>query len=230
MKKIIMFILLNMTFKAFGQITYSNISYRGTGCPEGTVQTVISEDEESLSILFDEFRSEVPNRDMQDRHVRDRRGEEVSHSNLRSCALSFVAEIPENFKVVGLEVSFYARGSALLDPGVEALFASILVGYQGLSHSQGRPQTLVQKKWRTQEREVSEDFTLNPVAQVNLNSSCSHRNERSIRFDLKNHLKTEITNRDLSKQGLLVLDSIDSRNFFKIKIKKRVCQSSRLAP
>ena len=45
---------------ANAQVSFNNVTHSGTGCPQGTVSTAISPDGSSISILFDEFRAEVP--------------------------------------------------------------------------------------------------------------------------------------------------------------------------
>jgi hypothetical protein len=81
-----LFTLLLVSPTLFAQINFNNVTYGGTGCPQGTVSTAVSPDGSSLSILFDEFRAEVP-----DYNQPAPRGRQVEASkSLKSCALSFV--------------------------------------------------------------------------------------------------------------------------------------------
>ncbi len=218
MKYLLSSLFLFISTSLLAQIQFEQISYRGSGCPNNTVTFAISPDEESISFIFDEFRSEIPNLTQ-------------SHGlmDLKSCALSFIASIPEGYKAEALEISLQARGFVDLDQDASALFASILVGYQGLGISRGRPTVIVQKHWNSNKIPFFEEFYLSPIARIDLNSGCSQKNSKSIRFDLKNHLKTELKNATTMARGLLVLDTIDGQGFLRMKIKKKRCGSSRMS-
>lgn len=216
---------------AHAQIKFEQVTYSGSGCPQGTVSTAVSPDGSSLSILFDEFRAEVPQFDgNNDNHSMPGRNRNTTTLNHKNCALSFTASLPQGTKAEALEISLQARGAAMIDQGVEALFAAILVGYNGLSRSGGRPQIIAQKHWRALSGPVDEEYTISPVTTVRLNSGCAMGQNRGIRFDLKNHVRAEITDGNTSKHGLITLDSADMKGLLKFTLRTRPCGGGRMGP
>lgn len=212
------------------QISFNNVTYSGTGCPQGTVSTVVSPDGTSLSVLFDEFRAEVPQYDGQNdndgapgRSPRNRNTPSLQHKN---CALSFTASLPPGVKADTLEISMQARGATILDQGVEAAFASILVGYNGLARSRGNPTVVVTKKWRGNVP-VDDSWIQTPKSQVPLMSGCSGAQGKDIRFDLKNHITAEISDGSTVKHGLIMVDSNDVNGLLKFTLRTSPCRGLR---
>lgn len=214
---------------ANAQINFNNVAYTGTGCPQGTVSTVVSPDGSSLSILFDEFRAEVPQYDGNNDNSelprgrgnpRDRNTVTVAH---RKCALSFTASLPPGVKADSLEISMQARGATYFDQGIEGTFASILVGYNGLARSRGNPTMMITKHWRGN-KEVAEDWTETPRSVIPLQSGCSGANGKDIRFDLKNHITAEITDGNVQKHGLITVDSNDVNGLLKFTVRTSSCR------
>jgi hypothetical protein len=225
---------LFLTGIAEAQINFDQVNYRGSGCPQGSVSTAISPDGSSLSILFDEFRVEVPQYDgnndndsLPPGHGRNRNSEFLNHKN---CALSFTANLPRGTKAVSLEVSLQTRGAVMFDQGIEGGFASILVGYNGLAQSRGRPTIIAQKNWRALRGPLDEEYIASPLAVINLNSGCANHQGRSIRFDLKNHLQARITDQNASKQGMITMDSADMKGVLKFRLRIRPCGGGRMPP
>lgn len=228
-------VLASMVFASVVQaqaVAFREVTYSGTGCPQGTVSTAISPDGSSLSILFDEFRVEVPQYDgNNDNDGHPGRGRQNNRNTItlahRKCALSFVADLPIGTKAESLEISLEARGATMLDPGVEGSFSSILVGYQGIANSRGNPTVIINKHWRA--RPASQDDSWTGVAKplVNLNSGCSAGKGKSIRFDLKNHVTAEITDGNVSRRGLLTVDSNDVTGLLKFTVRTRPCGPGR---
>lgn len=213
-------------------VSFKGVTYSGSGCPQGTVSTAISPDGSSLSVLFDEFRAEVPqydgNNDNDGHTNRGRRNNRntatLSH---RKCALSFIADLPPGTKADSLEISLEARGATILDPGVEGSFASILVGYQGIANSRGNPTVIINKHWRARPNAQDDNWTGVAKPMVNLNSGCSGPSGKSIRFDLKNHITAEITDGNLSRSGMLSVDSNDVSGLLKFTVRTRPCGRAR---
>ncbi len=229
MKEFLIFASLTFAAIAQGQsVTFREITYAGSGCPQGTVSTAISPDGSALSVLFDEFRTEVPqydgnnDNDSLPRGPRARQRNTVTFSH-KKCALSFVADLPPGTKADSLEISLEARGATILDPGVEGNFSSILVGYQGIANSRGNPTIIVNKNWRARPTAQDENWIAAPKPLINLNSGCSGANGKSIRFDLKNHITAEITDGNLSRHGMLTVDSNDVTGLLKFTVRTRPC-------
>lgn len=224
-------ILSTLVFASYVQaqnVSFRGVTHAGTGCPQGTVSTAISPDGSSLSVIFDEFRAEVPqydgNNDNDGTTSRGRRNDRntttLAH---RKCALSFIADLPPGTKADSLEISLEARGATMLDPGVEGSFASILVGYQGIANSRGNPTVIINKHWRSRPIAQDDNWVATPKPIVNLNSGCSGANGKSIRFDLKNHVQAEITDGNLSRHGILSVDSNDVTGLLKFTVRTRPC-------
>lgn len=220
--------MLLLSFQSFAQVKFNDVTYRGTGCPQGTVTTTISPDGSTFSVLFDEFRVQVPqydgvndNAETTNRGVRARR--ETSSLQYKACALSFTASLPAGLMADALEIHLSARGATIFDRGLQGFFASILVGYNGLSRSQGRPTFVIQKHWRSLNSGVDDNWNSTPQAIVNLNSSCARSGQNTIRFDLKNHIQAEITDGNLARSGLISVDSADGQGMLKFKLRTRRC-------
>ncbi len=226
MTKLIFLSFMLFSFSALAQINFNNVTHSGTGCPQGTVSTLVSPDGTSLSILFDEFRAQVP--DYTQINPRTRAAGTLSHKN---CAISFIASLPAGVKADSLEISISARGATMLDQGVEASFAAILVGYSGLARSRGAPTVISAKKWRGLTA-TDESWLETPRALVPLMSGCSGAQGRDIRFDLKNHVIAEITNGNTSKSGLITVDSNDVNGLVKLTLRTSPCgpRGVRMAP
>ncbi|HXH76624.1 MAG TPA: DUF4360 domain-containing protein [Bacteriovoracaceae bacterium] len=221
---------------AEAQVNFDQLTYRGTGCPQGTVSSVVSPDGSTLSILFDEFRAEVPQYDgnNDNESLPPGRGRNTARNsatlNHKNCALSFTANIPQGTKAEGLEVSLQARGAVVFDQGIEGTFAAILVGYNGLANSRGKPTVIAQKHWRALSGPLDEEYIAEPVAVVKLNSGCAAQNARSIRFDLKNHIQAQITNADTTKHGIITVDSQDMKGLLKFTLRTKPCGGGRMSP
>ncbi|MES2526306.1 MAG: DUF4360 domain-containing protein [Bdellovibrionota bacterium] len=234
MKEFLIFasLVIAASVQAQTPVSFRGVSYAGSGCPQGTVSTATSPDGTSLSILFDEFRAEVPQYDgNNDNDSVSTRGRPNNRNTAtlahRKCALSFTADLPPGTKADSLEISFEARGATILDPGVEGSFASILVGYQGIANSRGNPTVIINKHWRARPNPQDDNWTGVAKPLVNLNSGCSGANGKSIRFDLKNHISAEITDGNLSRHGLLSVDSNDVTGLLKFTVRTRPCGGGR---
>lgn len=221
------FILFFLT-TLHAQVQFNEVTYRGTGCPQGTVSTTMSPDGSTFSVLFDEFRVQVPQYDgINDNNETTRAGMPANRNTQslqhKACALSFSAILPEGVMAESLEISLAARGATMLDQGLQGFFASILVGYDGLSRSRGRPTIVIQKHWRRLLNAVDENWTATPSAIIPLNSGCSRGVQKSIRFDLKNHINAEIPTNDLTKSGIISVDSVDGSGLLRFRLRTRRC-------
>lgn len=221
------FLLLLSVPTLYAQVVFDQVNAYGTGCPAGTVTTTTSPDGLSLSVLFDEFRVEVPEFTPPEQPRSPGRFPRAPRTRpgraMRDCQLRFTANIPLGSKVERVEISLQARGATMLDPNVQASFTSILVGYNGMSQSRGRPVPVIQKFWQANPAGVSDDWTAAPVALVPLHSGCASHAGRAITFDMKNHIEAEIINGDTSKRGLITVDSTDMTGMLKFTLRLRPC-------
>ncbi len=235
MKLITTVALLAISTASLAQVRFDQVAYNGTGCLEGTVSTVAVPDGSAISFLFDEFRLEVPNYEATSQRPtvpegrRRRAHTNVPHINQKSCNLSFDAQIPQGFKADTLEISYQARGATVFDPGIQGLFSTILLGYEGLSRS-ANPTPVIQKSWNSSGRAVDDSWAESNVRVVQLRSGCSMGSAKAIRFQLRNHMTAEIINQDLSKRGLITVDSADVAGMLKFVVRVSRCGSPHLGP
>ncbi|HXH31288.1 MAG TPA: DUF4360 domain-containing protein [Bacteriovoracaceae bacterium] len=220
------FMLLSMN--AFSQIQFQDFSYFGNGCADGTVSSTVTPDGSTLSILFDEFRIEVPHTETASggRTIPGRRrGEHQSppHINQKKCNLVFTAAIPLGSKVESLEISLQARGATILDPGIRGQFTTLLLGYDGLARSNGKITPVIQKLWNSSAGAVDDSWNASPVMNIPLNSGCSAGAGKTISFQLRNDMNAEILDQDLTRHGLITVDSADMSGMLKFTLRTRPC-------
>ena len=211
---------------------FNKIETYGTGCPDGTVSTSISPDGQSMSVLFDEFRVEVP--EYNPPSIPPSPGSSFPRAPrtrpsraMRDCQLRFSATLPLGMSIESVEISLQARGATILDPGITADFTSILVGYTGLAQARGRLQPIIQKQWQPGRSPISDEWTASPSMVVPINSGCATASGRSVTFDMKNHLGAEIVSGDLTKSGIVTVDSADAKGILRVSLRTRTCRSVR---
>jgi hypothetical protein len=231
---------LLISFSSFAQtrITFDQITYTGTGCEQGSVSSLLSPDGTTMSLLFDEWRVEVPNyqvppirsvpgRGPNYRPQRSEASEFVSH---KTCNITFLTTLPVGAMATGIEISVQARGNTMIDQGINAYFSTILVGHRGLANSSEPQAKVIDKRmWISQRTTVEEDWITNPIVAIPLNSGCASPSNRQIKFELKNHLEARIVGNDLRKAGIVTIDSHDSSGVLSFSLKTQNC-GGRLAP
>ena len=87
------------------QLTLGVATYGGTGCPQGTASVVVSPDAHSLSILYDQYFTEV--------------GPGTTLAR-RSCNLAIPLHVPSGFSVSIIGIHY--RGFNFLEPGASSTF------------------------------------------------------------------------------------------------------------
>lgn len=234
MKSFLLTSLFLFATATHAQVVFNSLTHNGTGCPQGTVSSVISPDGSSISIIFDEFRAEVPQYDGNNDNnelprgprSRTRNTPTVQHKN---CSLSFTATLPPGVKADTLEVSLQARGATMFDEGVNGAFSSILVGYNGLARSRGNPTVVASRAFRTRMGPIDLEWIETPKAIIPLHSGCSGAQGKDIRFDLKNHINAEIADGNTSKHGIITVDSNDVNGLLKFTLHTSRC-GGRMTP
>lgn len=209
---------------AAAQVSFNEVTYRGSGCPRGSVSSAVSPDGSTISILFDELRAEVP--DSQNRRPPGR-GRAQILSTVKNCSLSFTANLPIGTTADNVEVSLQARGSTLMDAGVKGYFNSFIVGIGGMVRSRNNAIQVIQKNWNAFPYEIQDDWTEMPQSVVPLYAGCANSQSRSIRFDMVNQLQAEIPSGDTSKYGLITVDSADATGMLKFTLRTRPCSGAR---
>ncbi len=89
------------------QIRLGSPAYGGSGCPGGTASASVSPDQQSLSILFDQFSAEAG-------------GTTGKRVDRKSCNLSIPVEVPQGFSVAVIGVDY--RGYLNVPSGAMSRF------------------------------------------------------------------------------------------------------------
>lgn len=229
----IFILLFSLSLYAQSPIIFNQIMTAGTGCPTGTVSSTISPDGTSMSLLFDEFRVEVPNYETTSTSYAPVRGSNYRpplpksspYESHKTCNIAFTTTLPIGMKATAIEISLQARGNTILDIGLQGYFSTILIGHRGLANSTGPMAKVVERKmWNTSRTSVGEDWLTDTKATVNLASSCATASNRTIKFELRNHLEAKILKNDLSKSGIITVDSNDARGMLTFTIATAPCR------
>jgi hypothetical protein len=227
------FLFFFLSFSALAQsnIVFEQINTNGTGCPAGTVSSIVSPDGQSMSLLFDEFRVEVPNYESAPAPIPGRGpnyrppGANASiYESSKACNIAFTTTLPAGRMATSISISLQARGNTMTDVGIQSYFSTILVGHRGLANSVGPQVKVVEKKMWMGRTEVGEDWSTNTNVTVPLKSSCASSSNRAIKFELKNHLEAKIITRDATKSGIVTVDSNDARGMLTFTVSTAACR------
>ncbi len=218
--------------------------FNGTGCPRGTGSVSMSPEQESISIIYDQFQVEVPQFDGDNDNDRlDNFLGNILHPlqknkldqnlNAKNCNILLNAHIPKGRKVIGVEISFDFRGYISLQKGIQAFYRSQLVSRQGLN-IQDIPQKelLMQKIWRGKDygdEGLDEEFSLNESKFLAFESHCAdigNRQNRLVRLNLNTVIAASIGPLGIANgaTGLLNIDSTDITSALKVKFHTLPCQ------
>ncbi len=88
------------------EIHLGDPDYGGSGCPDGTVSAVLSDDAQQLSVFFDEYIAETSGADLDDR---------------KSCSVGVPVHVPQGLSVSLLAIDY--RGFASIPKKGEGTFA-----------------------------------------------------------------------------------------------------------
>ena len=224
------FFFLSFSALAQSNIVFEQINTSGTGCPVGTVTSIVSPDGQSLSLLFDEFRVEVPN--YESTPIPSGRGPNYHppganasiYEAQKNCNISFTTTLPAGRLATAIAISLQARGNTMTDAGVQSYFTTILVGHRGLANSVGPQVKVVEKKMWMGRTAVGEDWVTNTNVSVPLKSTCSSSTNKAIKFELKNHLMAKIQTNDATKSGIVTVDSNDARGMLTFTLSTTPCR------
>ena len=224
-----LFAALLFTAAAHAQLNFGALQHSGSGCRPGTVATAVSPDGQSLSVLFDSFQLQVPqydgnnDNDQINPRLPRRRGDHALHH--RHCNLAISVDLPAGQAIEAIELSTYHRGATILDEGVTATFTTSFNGQRGLGLGAARSRILVRKLWGGARAAgpVNEDWISNPVMQIPVGSGCANARDRRVNFDLRSHITAEILNGDLTRSGLVTVDSADINGSLKLRVITRPC-------
>ena len=211
------FFFLSFSALAQSQIVFEQINTSGTGCPAGSVTSIVSPDGQSMSLLFDEFRVEIPN-------YHPTGANASIYEAQKNCNISFTTTLPAGRLATAIGISLQARGNTMTDAGIQSYFTTILVGHRGLANSVGPQAKVIEKKMWMGRTAVGEDWVTNTNVSVPLKSSCSSSTNKAIKFELKNHLQAKIQTSDATKSGIITVDSNDARGMLTFTLSTTPCR------
>jgi len=212
---------------------FSQVDTKGSGCPIGTTSIVSSQDQNTVSILFDEMRVELPqyNQDNDNDVITDenpsRGRKDDPYFSHKTCAIDIDATIAEGQQVDSVEVSIDFRGMSFLDQGVQALFHSQFLEFKGPRAQSRRAKDMVARKvWRN--GGVDEDWFIQSNKVIDIKSECATRGDLKAHFSLLNIIKAQIQPqyRGSEVTGLISLDSADLKAALKVKVNTSACRGN----
>jgi hypothetical protein len=214
--------------------SFGDILLRGTGCKNNSARIVKTEDQQTISFLFDDFRAEVPNKvgendnddnDPEDHKTPDSKiNQKLDH---KMCDIILNANIKPGEQISHLEFSVDFRGSANLDKGAIARFRAKLSNWKGPNHSERKEANeIANKEWKG--NSISEDWTISKVVNVPINSPCSRREDKALQLGIKTILQARILNEVPldSTFAQVSLDSTDMKGHMRIKVVTKRCPES----
>lgn len=209
--------------------TFSKVQARGTGCPLGSTDIIISPDGNSVSLLFNEMLVELPNIDGDNDNDVNIPGHGRSSRFDRSvvqkiCNVLVESQLPEDHKVESIDVKIDFRGSTFMDEGATAFFHSQLINMTTPGRgSEARRDFVARKIWR--EGPVDEDWTVSSSRRIKVNGNCSRRGDDKNRFNLRNIVRASLTDHasTLDSMVFIGLDSADLVGKMEVKVNSRPC-------
>lgn len=199
---------------------FQNIRAGGTGCPSDVTQIVMAPDLTSASIIFQGFESHVPAVIMSPKSS--------PYISILNCNLFLDIKLPIGQKLDSLEISYDMRGNTFLDRGVSGNFKSYLISSNGLGteRSQGT-QLLQDKNWLNSNIDQEEDFTIQTIKNVKINSQCNGNSDGRVSIHLQHQLGSQILSgyERTNASGTITMDSSDLKGGVKFKAFTSACKN-----
>ena len=236
MKRINVIILLAFLKSVSGQeLSFNHPVLSGSGCKEGATSTVMSPDNQSISILFDEFSAEVPqfSGENDNDESNDPELERTSlnpNLNHKLCNIVVSAQVPTGYRVKSLDVTYDFRGYTFAEKGAQTVFSSVLTGRSGLGMYQGPKGAtqLERKNWDARFGDIDEDWVMSSTHSIPLQTQCASTGSGSVEFRMQNRIAARIGKRfqHLSPSGGIMMDSADITGSIRFKMHLEACHYS----
>ena len=215
---------------------FSRVEARGTGCPVGSTDVVVSPDGESVSVLFNEMIVELPNFDGDNDNDADIPGHDRTSRFNRNvvqkiCNVLIEADIPQGHKVDSVDVQIDFRGSTFMDQGTGAFFHSQLVGLAGPGRrNEVRRDFVARKIWR--QGPTEDDWIISSKRNIKVAGNCSTRGDTANRFNLRNIVRANLTPQGQRNDSYVFigLDSADIVGKMKLKVNPSACRQAPTRP
>jgi hypothetical protein len=215
------------------------VTLRGHACESHKTSVNLTPDNSVLSLLFDEFSSQVPNllSDNDNDETSEDNPQATSKSNLhrnhKVCWILIKAQIPQNHQLQKIEISFDFRGYSQGEVGTNSQFKSLFIHQKGLGRSDQNKKVLIQKSWPVRNsNRIEEEWTLQNEQTLPINGGCAKNQDKAIEVALKNILISKILpqyrNQTPLPSASLTLDTTDinlglKKRTMKIKLKLKKC-------
>lgn len=221
---------LLMPTNAFSS-TFSKVEARGTGCPLGSTDVVVSPDGSSASLLFNEMLIELPQFDGDNDNDVDvdgfGRGSRFNKNLVQKiCNILVESELPDDHKVESIDVKIDFRGSTFMDAGATAFFHSQLINTSGPGRGrEARRDFVARKIWR--EGPVDDDWTISSTRSIKINGNCSRHGDSKAQFNLRNIIRASLKPQGVRDESMVFigLDSTDLIGKMEIKVNSKSCRS-----
>lgn len=108
--KVFLLVSMMMASQAFADgLKLGTPSYGGSGCPAGTVATILSPNQDTLSLLFDSYVAEAG-------------GNTGKSFDRKACALAIPVQVPQGYSVAVFKVDY--RGANTIPAGAYGRFSA----------------------------------------------------------------------------------------------------------
>jgi Domain of unknown function (DUF4360) len=200
-----------------------NIRLGGLGCPSETTQVVISTDNQTASILFNNFEARVP--------IVQTGPKPPGTTSILNCNIFVDIKLPLNVKLDSVTINADMRGYTSMEKGVAGSFKSYLVSKTGLgtetNSRPGTPELILNKEWGGKNITVDEDFNILVSKKIPAASQCSRGGSGDIvTVRLQNTLTTQIlAGFKATSEGNITMDSSDVSGGFKISAQASNCRN-----
>ncbi len=231
--KLLFLSLLTLSAFAEDNFSFSEITFGGTGCKKGTAQVVTSPNDQTVSILFDDFKVEVPNKfgdndndeadDADNQAPGSKSNPKLDH---KVCNIILNTNLKSEEQVSHLEFDLDFRGFAALEKGAMARFRARLLGWKGPERAEKKGgQQIAYKIWEG--NSIEENWAVTQKVSLPINSPCSRREDRDFKINLKTILQARIlkNNNVDSTFATLTMDSSDMVGQLKMKVVTKKCPS-----
>tara|TARA_R110002072_G_scaffold534_7_gene4212 strand:+ start:109023 stop:109901 length:879 start_codon:yes stop_codon:yes gene_type:complete len=221
------------TLHTNANVFFTNVTARGSGCPQGTTDIVKTPDSSAVSVLFTDMTAELPQFDGMNEN--DMQGPENRFSGSRNdsslihkvCQVEIEADVSEGYFIESVSLDADFRGATYKDYGTKALFSSHLIEVAGNTQYNHRIKNLIGRKvWR--EGVVEEDWTISSSKEVPVKSNCQQQARHKVKFKLQNIIKAMITSpyRSTDTALFMSLDTADLAGMLKLKVNLGSCNQT----
>src|SRR5210317_411071 len=128
------FLMATSTIKADTNFRFKDINLLGKGCPDGTFSVVKSPDDQTVSIIFDQFSVEVP--------------QENKLIDSKSCDIHISSILKNNERVTSIDIDVDYRGFVSIEGNAIAKLQTYLLSWSGPQKGKLKRKNLaIDKNW-----------------------------------------------------------------------------------